>query len=84
MGQKNDLASWSVFLLLFGVYTSITYYVFNSVYHVQATPFIDEVFHIPQAKKYCNGTFNEVSVPFQILFCMLTLIIYPLICGVIA
>jgi uncharacterized membrane protein len=40
---------------------SVTLYVFSVVYEVQPLPFLDEVFHIPQAVKYCRGHFSEVS-----------------------
>jgi len=34
--------------------------VFAVIYRTQPTPFIDEIFHIPQVQKYCSGLFNEV------------------------
>ena len=40
---------------------SVTLYIFNVVYEVQPLPFLDEIFHIPQAVKYCRGQFSEVS-----------------------
>jgi len=40
---------------------SVTLYIFNVVYDVQPLPFLDEIFHIPQAVKYCRGQFSEVS-----------------------
>jgi hypothetical protein len=36
--------------------------IFNMVYAVQPLPFLDEIFHIPQAEKYCRGLFREVSI----------------------
>jgi hypothetical protein len=39
----------------------VTVYIFNTVYEVQPLPFLDEIFHIPQAEKYCRGLFREVS-----------------------
>jgi hypothetical protein len=36
--------------------------VFNMIYTVQPLPFLDEIFHIPQAEKYCRGLFREVSI----------------------
>lgn len=39
----------------------VTLYIFNVVYEVQPVPFLDEIFHIPQAEKYCKGLFGEVS-----------------------
>uniref|UniRef100_A0A1B6CLY3 Dol-P-Glc:Glc(2)Man(9)GlcNAc(2)-PP-Dol alpha-1,2-glucosyltransferase n=1 Tax=Clastoptera arizonana TaxID=38151 RepID=A0A1B6CLY3_9HEMI len=40
-------------------FTSITLFLFNTIFNAQKTPFIDEVFHIPQAQKFCNGSFFE-------------------------
>ena len=34
-----------------------TYHIFQH----QSFSYMDEIFHIPQAQKYCNGTFSEVS-----------------------
>jgi hypothetical protein len=50
-------ASAAVTILL----ASVTLYIFSVVYEVQPLPFLDEVFHIPQAVKYCRGQFSEVS-----------------------
>ena len=41
---------------------AVTTVAFEVVYRAQPTPFIDEVFHIPQAQKYCSGKFNEVKI----------------------
>jgi hypothetical protein len=48
----------------------ITLYIFNVIYEVQPSPFLDEIFHIPQAEKYCKGLFREVS---GINYCILML-----------
>jgi hypothetical protein len=40
----------------------VTLCIFNMVYEVQPLPFLDEIFHIPQAEKYCRGLFREVSI----------------------
>jgi hypothetical protein len=46
----------------------ITLYIFNVIYEVQPSPFLDEIFHIPQAEKYCKGLFREVSgIAYRIL-----------------
>jgi alpha-1,2-glucosyltransferase len=44
----------------------VTLYIFNVVYEVQPLPFLDEIFHIPQAEKYCRGLFTEVSTMHEI------------------
>jgi uncharacterized membrane protein len=50
-------AAATVTILLF----SVTLHIFSVVYEVQPLPFLDEIFHIPQAVKYCRGLFSEVS-----------------------
>lgn len=32
---------------------------FSRVTREQRTPYMDEIFHVPQAQKYCHGRFNE-------------------------
>lgn len=34
---------------------------FDLIYRTQPNPYLDEVFHIPQVRKYCEGNFTEVS-----------------------
>lgn len=44
----------------------VTLYIFNVIYEVQPLPFLDEIFHIPQAEKYCRGLFREVSMVHEV------------------
>ncbi len=46
------------FLLLF---CFVSGYLLMEISEQQAEPYMDEIFHIPQAQKYCQGKFNEVS-----------------------
>ncbi|KAK7078164.1 glucosyltransferase [Halocaridina rubra] len=48
-----------IFPLVIGCFTAVTYVFFVVVYTVQPTEFIDEIYHIPQAQKYCDGRFQE-------------------------
>lgn len=57
----------NAFLFLIFVVTSILLFIFLNRVHPYY--FIDEVFHIPQTLRYCNGEFGSVSI-----FCFLTLI----------
>lgn len=34
---------------------------FSRVTREQREPYMDEIFHVPQAQKYCQGKFNEVK-----------------------
>ncbi|XP_038067469.1 putative Dol-P-Glc:Glc(2)Man(9)GlcNAc(2)-PP-Dol alpha-1,2-glucosyltransferase [Patiria miniata] len=45
-----------IVLSIFFAFTSVLFYQVNKV---QPEPYMDEIFHIPQAKQYCNGSFNE-------------------------
>ena len=58
--KMNSIPTF-IFPLLIGAFAAVTYVGFVIVYRVQPTPFIDEIFHIPQAQKYCSGNFYEVS-----------------------
>ncbi|XP_071544183.1 dol-P-Glc:Glc(2)Man(9)GlcNAc(2)-PP-Dol alpha-1,2-glucosyltransferase [Panulirus ornatus] len=48
-----------IFPLVIGAFTAVSYVFFVIVYTVQPKPFIDEIYHIPQAQKYCEGKFGE-------------------------
>ncbi|XP_066525258.1 dol-P-Glc:Glc(2)Man(9)GlcNAc(2)-PP-Dol alpha-1,2-glucosyltransferase [Hoplias malabaricus] len=49
----------SVFTALCSVYFFISCLLFSAVSREQREPYMDEIFHIPQAQKYCQGKFNE-------------------------
>ncbi|XP_063237574.1 putative Dol-P-Glc:Glc(2)Man(9)GlcNAc(2)-PP-Dol alpha-1,2-glucosyltransferase [Bacillus rossius redtenbacheri] len=42
-----------------GIFSAVTIMLFNLINEVQHEPYLDEVFHIPQAQKYCSGMFYE-------------------------
>ncbi|KAJ2862496.1 glucosyltransferase [Coemansia erecta] len=42
----------------FGAYASASYAVLRQVNAVVGEPYMDEVFHVPQAQRYCNGQFD--------------------------
>lgn len=46
-------------ILLSGAVFLVDVVVLQYICNAASTPFIDEIFHIPQAQKYCNGTFSE-------------------------
>jgi hypothetical protein len=56
---------------------SVTLYIFSVICEVQPLPFLDEIFHVPQAEKYCRGLFSEVSRNAQFLFWCLWITNYP-------
>merc|ERR1719414_1331959 len=49
----------NVGIVLVGVYTGITAVILAVINTVQPAPYMDEIFHIPQAQKYCYGKFRE-------------------------
>jgi hypothetical protein len=55
-------ASFAALAAVCVLFALITLCIFNMVYEVQPLPFLDEIFHIPQAEKYCRGLFREVSI----------------------
>ncbi|XP_002121247.2 dol-P-Glc:Glc(2)Man(9)GlcNAc(2)-PP-Dol alpha-1,2-glucosyltransferase [Ciona intestinalis] len=42
-----------------GIFIAISAILFQFIYEAQPTAFIDEIFHVPQAQKFCDGHFNE-------------------------
>jgi hypothetical protein len=55
-------ASFAAPAAVYTLFALVTLCIFNIVYEVQPVPFLDEIFHIPQAEKYCRGLFREVSI----------------------
>lgn len=41
------------------IYACASALIFQVVYQLQPKAFIDEIFHIPQAQKYCDGKYSE-------------------------
>ncbi|XP_071497858.1 dol-P-Glc:Glc(2)Man(9)GlcNAc(2)-PP-Dol alpha-1,2-glucosyltransferase-like isoform X1 [Diadema antillarum] len=41
------------------VHVAVTLMIFMEVDKTQPSPYMDEIFHIPQAQLYCNGSFTE-------------------------
>ena len=56
----NNDCSWYLWLVT-GLYTAVSASIFKLIYWVQPEPYMDEIFHIPQARRYCNGNFTEVN-----------------------
>jgi hypothetical protein len=54
-------SSWYLWLVT-GLYVVVSASVFRLINNVQPEPYMDEIFHIPQARKYCNGKFTEVRL----------------------
>ncbi|GLG98771.1 Putative Dol-P-Glc:Glc(2)Man(9)GlcNAc(2)-PP-Dol alpha-1,2-glucosyltransferase, partial [Gryllus bimaculatus] len=57
--QTNPRILLTICIAVAGFFISISHYIFNLIYTVQPTPYLDEIFHIPQATKYFRGLFHE-------------------------
>ena len=44
---------------MFAVYMGMTASIFKLMHDTNPQPYMDEIFHIPQAQKYCNGTYDS-------------------------
>ncbi len=53
MGSAGIATACAAFL-------GITVVVFGMVHGRQADPYMDEIFHVPQAQAYCEGNFTQV------------------------
>lgn len=52
---------------------------FYHINRVQPTYYIDEMFHIPQTMKYCNGKFFEVYKQFYYFYCFYNYLLLELL-----
>ena len=48
-------------LVTFSLFLAASAFVFGLVQRTRPQPYMDEIFHVPQAIKYCQGKFLEVS-----------------------
>ncbi|XP_021370347.1 putative Dol-P-Glc:Glc(2)Man(9)GlcNAc(2)-PP-Dol alpha-1,2-glucosyltransferase [Mizuhopecten yessoensis] len=55
MTAAAEFATWSSLLLVALSSSGIALYINN----VQKTPYMDEVFHVPQVQQYCSGNFSS-------------------------
>ena len=47
-------------LMAVGLHAGVSLGIFTLINQAQPTAYMDEIFHIPQARKYCYGKFREV------------------------
>ena len=52
---------WWTFVELFCFFIGMTGCILLKLDHVVPGPYMDEIFHIPQAQKYCQGDFATVT-----------------------
>ena len=58
-------------LMAVGLHAGVSLVIFTLINQAQPTAYMDEIFHIPQARKYCYGKFREVVRPLPINFIIL-------------
>nr|CAD7396447.1 unnamed protein product [Timema poppensis] len=56
---KSSTLSISISIIVVSLFAGITYFIFDTVYKTQPNPYLDEIFHIPQAQKYCKWLFGQ-------------------------
>ena len=44
------------------VYVAVLLMIYTKMNAVQPIPYLDEIYHVPQAQEYCRGNFSYVSV----------------------
>lgn len=51
-----------IFSALCSINFLVSCLLFSKVTREQRDPYMDEIFHVPQAQRYCKGKFKEVTV----------------------
>lgn len=64
--MKQSLVNKLLKVLLVTIYSAVSFVIFNRVYDT-SKEVIDELFHIGQGLKYCNGKFSEVILIVYVL-----------------
>lgn len=62
-----------IFTALCSINILISCLLFSKITREQRDPYMDELFHVPQAQKYCEGKFNEVC-------CLMTDFVRQFVC----
>ena len=60
--REITLAFLEYLCLFFGISGALLL----KLYQKQPKPYMDEIFHVPQAERYCEGKFQEVKSTFLI------------------
>ena len=55
-----------VLLISAFVYFQISFFLLRYFDENVNRPYMDEIFHVPQAQQYCRGNYNEVHLSFYI------------------
>jgi len=60
---RHQYQKMSNLILIFAslIYFQINYLILNLIDDTVFKPYMDEIFHVPQAQEYCSGNYNEVN-----------------------
>ena len=61
-GKIVTSTTMQLLFVLISVFAISSLYIFMRMSLVQPKPYMDEIFHIPQAREYCAGNFTSVSL----------------------
>ena len=61
MEEKKSHGSL-LFQAVLVIYTILSFFILWLIDKTQPEPYLDEVFHVPQAQIYCQGNFTHVSI----------------------
>lgn len=81
--SRSTFISKMAFFLSFPIisifYLIILIFNYIVINHIQHEEFIDEIFHIPQARQYCDGNFSHVTIillQLSLLLCLYYFLIF--------
>lgn len=60
--KTESLVIYSVYLGVISVYLGTLMMISNKINDIQPIPYLDEIYHIPQAQEYCRGNFSYVTL----------------------
>ena len=60
-GETTSPSNFLFYPILFGItaiYAGGIFAIYNKINQVQPIPYLDEIYHVPQAQAYCKGNFS--------------------------
>lgn len=54
----------SLLVCFLSVYVGALIFISNKINEIQPIPYLDEIYHVPQAQEYCKGNFSHVCIYF--------------------
>jgi len=59
--EIESLVIYSVYFGVISVYLGTLLMISNKINEIQPIPYLDEIYHVPQAQEYCSGNFSHVT-----------------------